>query len=237
MDATEPPADWPEKVWACRNAGIMLVGHSSKHQEMAVLLGGRFYWKRKEYMYTDFGGGVDWKQGETPLQGACREFAEELLADTDPKTAERLAAAIQGQLVGGQPYVHENYAMFVAPAAVVASCLEIEDDLDGLYDAACFVDQHGKANPELSSVAMVSVAELLRGAQEGTVRPLCLRPGPPGPAERCKLRPVMVGPRGSLSTLRPCLEAVQETRTGRRWQKACQMAGPSSLDLCQVPLR
>lgn len=217
MDVPEAAADWPEKLWRCRNAGIMLVGHSSKHQEMAVLLGGRFYWKRKEYMYTDFGGGVDWKQGETPLQGACREFLEELLADSDPATAERLGAAIQGQLLGGEPYIHENYAMFVAPAAVVARCLHIEDDLDGLYEAACFVDQHGKANPELSSVAMVSLTELLRGAQEGTVRPLCARPGA---EELCKLRPVMVGPRGSLQTLRPCLEAVQATRTGRRWQKA-----------------
>ena len=43
----------------------------------------------------DFGGGVNWKEKESPLQGACRELAEELFAQ-DETRINRVSVSLLG---------------------------------------------------------------------------------------------------------------------------------------------
>mmetsp|Transcript_196 Transcript_196/g.478 ORF Transcript_196/g.478 Transcript_196/m.478 type:complete len:279 (-) Transcript_196:56-892(-) len=208
-----PQQPWPEKVYAARNAGLLIVGRSTDSVP-SVLLGGRFYSKRQEYSYTDFGGGLEWRDAEPPLLGACREFAEELFAQCGEEasaTAATLAAALDRKLVGGRPFLYRNYVMFVVTAEAVASSLGLvvaDSALDCLAEAAKFEDSRGMANPEMDSVAVIPVAELLRGARvDGMVQPLYFRSQEGstvgGPVQ---LRPVMAGAGGSINAVREVLE-------------------------------
>ncbi|CAE7332500.1 unnamed protein product [Symbiodinium pilosum] len=164
-------------------------------------------------MYTDFGGGVNWKEKESPLQGACRELAEELFAQdetTAEATARVLSEGIKSELLGGRPFVSRGYAMFVVSAEAIVSSLQIDPGdsaIDRLFESAKFFDSQGKANSELTSVALVNVGDFLRSAaSDGFPRPLCTRyqegdAGNKGRDEVIKLRPVMVGTKGSISVI------------------------------------
>ncbi|CAE6932327.1 unnamed protein product [Symbiodinium natans] len=125
----------------------MVVGRSALHGNIpAVLLGGRFYFKRKEYLYTDFGGGVNRKAGESPLTGAFRELAEELFAqdeETATVTAQGISEAMKSELLGDRPFVSGDYVMFVVTAEALASSLDIDPGdsaLDQLFQSAAFFD-------------------------------------------------------------------------------------------------
>eukprot|EP00439_Symbiodinium_sp_Y106_P024284 s3131_g2.t4 len=220
MAETETTADkeWPEKAHTAGNAGVMVVGRSALHGGLpAVLLGGRFYFKRKEYLYTDFGGGVNRKDKESPLLGAFRELAEELFGEdeeTAKVTAQAISEGVRSQLLGGRPFISGDYVMFVVTADALVSSLDMDPGdsaIDRLFEHARFFDSHGKANPELSSVALISIGELLRSAaSDGLLAPLQTRhsgkPEAKGAPEVIKLRPVMVGWKGSISVLHKVLE-------------------------------
>lgn len=221
MAQAETTADkeWPEKAHAAGNAGVMVVGRSALHGGLpAVLLGGRFYFKRKEYLYTDFGGGVNRKDKESPLLGAFRELAEELFAEdeeTAKVTAQGISEAVRSELVGGRPFISGDYVMFVVTAEALVCSLDMDPGdsaIDRLFEHARFFDGHGKANPELSSVALISIGELLRSAaSDGQTAALQTRhsgkvEARDGGPEFIKLRPVMVGRKGSISVLQKILE-------------------------------
>lgn len=207
---------WPNGAHTLGNAGVMLVGRSVQHGDVpAVLLGGRFYTGKKEYRYTDFGGGVDRKQGESPQQGAFREFAEELLGQDEDEakaTAAKLCEATTSALVGGRPFVHKNYVMFVVAAETVADTLELAcsaavgSAIDNLFVLA-------KRNAELTSVALVSIEEMVQRGLNGTgmVCPLRVRQldGEDRSSEKIWLRALMVGTGGSIATIRDALEGYQ----------------------------
>jgi len=199
---------------AVGNAGVMLVGRSAQHGDVpAVLLGGRFYTGKKVYAYTDFGGGVDREAGETPQQGAFRELVEELLGLDDRAaraTASRLSAVAAAQLVGGRPFVHKgSYAMYVVAAEVVAE----HTNLPNAGAGASAIDElfaHAVRNSELTSVALISIEELLRAISgRERVRPLSVRQldGEARDSEEVLLRHVLVGGGGSILTIRDALEA------------------------------
>ncbi|OLP87705.1 hypothetical protein AK812_SmicGene31060 [Symbiodinium microadriaticum] len=216
---TAADKEWPEKAHTAGNAGVMVVGRSALHGGLpAVLLGGRFYFKRKEYLYTDFGGGVNRKDKESPLLGAFRELAEELFAEdeeTAKVTAQGISEAVRSELVGGRPFISGDYVMFVVTAEALVCSLDMDPGdsaIDRLFEHARFFDGHGKANPELSSVALISIGELLRSAaSDGQTAALQTRhsgkvEARDGGPEVIKLRPVMVGRKGSISVLQKILE-------------------------------
>eukprot|EP00443_Scrippsiella_acuminata_P084809 CAMPEP_0115410616 /NCGR_PEP_ID=MMETSP0271-20121206/20611_1 /TAXON_ID=71861 /ORGANISM="Scrippsiella trochoidea, Strain CCMP3099" /LENGTH=619 /DNA_ID=CAMNT_0002834799 /DNA_START=159 /DNA_END=2018 /DNA_ORIENTATION=- len=203
---------WPKGAHTLGNAGVTLVGHSAEHGNVpAALLGGRFYTGKRKYWYTDFGGGVDRKRGETPQQGAFREFVEEFfgLDGAEAKTAaSKLCEATTKVLVGARPFVHGAYVMFVVAAEAVVEALQLSkfatctSAIDLLLDSA-------KRNSELSSIALVSIEEMLRGAlNDGWVRPLSVRQldGESRNSDEIELRPLMVGTSGSILTVRDALE-------------------------------
>lgn len=168
---------WPREAFTARNAGVMLVGYSSLHAMPAIVLGGRWYTGKKTYAYTDFGGGVD--KEETPQKGAMREFVEELLGFQEVEADDvitRLCEDTVSQLVGGRPFVSNGYIIFVVPAEAVLGALpqgtlvRVGSAIDTLFATA-------KQNDELTSVALVSIEELIRGALShgGKMRPLSVR--------------------------------------------------------------
>ena len=58
----------------------------------------------------------DRTQGESPYQGVFREFAEELLGqdkDEAKTMTGNVCKSTASALVGGRPFVHKNYVMFV----------------------------------------------------------------------------------------------------------------------------
>eukprot|EP00928_Gymnodinium_smaydae_P099099 TRINITY_DN9369_c0_g3_i2.p1 TRINITY_DN9369_c0_g3~~TRINITY_DN9369_c0_g3_i2.p1 ORF type:complete len:631 (-),score=69.55 TRINITY_DN9369_c0_g3_i2:82-1842(-) len=191
----------------------MLVGVSAQHGNIpAVLLGGRFYTGKQSYRYTDFGGGVDRKKGETPQQGAFREFAEELLSQTEDDakvTAGKLCESTRSALVGGRPFMHKGaYAMFIVDAESLIEALNLRATVDG-DSAIDSLFASATLNSELTSVALVSIEELLMGALgEGIVRPLSVRQldGADRASDQIQLRQLLVGNGGSLITIRDTLE-------------------------------
>lgn len=192
------------------NAGVMLVGSSAQHGGLpAALLGGRWYAGKQVYVYTDFGGGVD--KDETVQQGAFREFAEELLGQNEEEaktTAMKLCEAVS--LVGGRPFLHKGYAMFIVCAEDIMKALELPDvaeDATGIGRLLVLAKQ----NSELTSVALVGLEEMLRGAlSDGCVRPLSVRnlDDQHRSTTEISLRQVMVGPGGSVASIRDALEAL-----------------------------
>mmetsp|Transcript_99779 Transcript_99779/g.172071 ORF Transcript_99779/g.172071 Transcript_99779/m.172071 type:complete len:719 (-) Transcript_99779:187-2343(-) len=234
-------SQWPSEAFTVGNAGVMLVGRSKKNNGLPVtLLGGRFYTGKKLYAYTDFGGGVERKDGETPQQGALREFVEELLGQTAEEakvTASKLCSATASSLVGGRPFIHKNnYAIFIVPAEVVVEALQLskgaedESAIDVLFAQA-------KRNSELTSVALVSIEELLRAALraarcDGQFDPVSIRHldgqdrGSSVTDRRgTVLRSVMVGHSGSISTIRDALEVFRSTSESE------QIAAPQPADV------
>lgn len=204
---------WPREAHTAGNAGVMLVGISHKHGNVPVaLLGGRFYTGKQVYVYTDFGGGVNRKQGEKPQEGAFREFAEELLGQSEEDasvTACKLCAATTSALVGGRPFIHKGYVMFVVPAEAIMEALQLPITVEG-GSAIDNLFAQAKKNSELTSVALVSLEELLRGAScDGKVVPLSTRQldDKERSSKEIWLRQVMVGQHGSLITLRDALES------------------------------
>ena len=140
---TAADKEWPEKAHTAGNAGVMVVGRSALHGGLpAVLLGGRFYFKRKEYLYTDFGGGVNRKDKESPLLGAFRELAEELFAEdeeTAKVTAQGISEAVRSELVGGRPFISGDYVMFVVTAEALVCSLDMDPGdsaIDRLFEHA-----------------------------------------------------------------------------------------------------
>jgi pyrimidine-specific ribonucleoside hydrolase len=199
----------PKKRRAAPNAGVLLVGDSTRHGCLpATMLGGRWYTGKKVYVYTDFGGGVD--KDEMPEQGAFREFVEELLGMTGEEakdTARKLCTRCS--LVGGRYFLHKGYAIFIVSAKDVVKTLEVTDNVEGI-SAIDYLFDLAKQNSELTSVAMVSLQELLKGSLSGgSVRPLITRQldGQDRCLEVVQLRDVMVGSGGSIQTIRDVLEA------------------------------
>jgi len=186
----------------------MLIGKSAHHGAVpAALLGGRFYTGRQVYVYTDFGGGVD--KDETTQQGAFREFAEELLGqnEEDAKaTAHKLCS--KAALVGGRSFEHKGYAMFIVFADTIVEALELPAVVEGM-SAIDHLFALAVRNSELTSVALVGLEELLRGAlTDGWVCPLSTRQldGQDRSSTEIQLRQLMVGAGGSISTIRDVLE-------------------------------
>jgi len=209
-------ADWPRSAQRADNAGVMVVGRTSSHGGVpAIILGGRWYSGKQVYAYTDFGGGVN--RGETPHQGAMRELAEELLGAAESSSeadalACRLCEETASVLVGGAPFVNNGYVIFVVSADTVLRALpsprlQVTDAashisaIDQLFAAA-------KMNKELTSVALVSIEELVLCAENGhgQITPLAVRQLD-GRKRECKdivMRGVMCGSvratKGSLLT-------------------------------------
>jgi pyrimidine-specific ribonucleoside hydrolase len=218
---------WPKEAYTVGNAGVMLVGKSKMHADVPVaLLGGRFYSRKQVYAYTDFGGGVDRKRRETPQQGAYREFVEELLGQSEDEataTASKLCTATSSALVGGRPFIHRNnYAIFIVPAEAVAEALQIRGSAD--ESAIDLLSAAARTNSELTSVALVSITDLLSAAfSDGKVRPVSTRQldGQDRSSEDIMLRNVMVGSSGSLCTIRDALEDfVRESGQSRTQTRA-----------------
>jgi len=192
----------------CGNAGVMLIGKSAQHGAVpAALLGGRFYTGKQVYVYTDFGGGVD--KDETTPQGAFREFAEELLGQNEEEakaTAHKLCT--KAALVGGRSFEHKGYAMFILFADTIVEALELPAVMEGM-SAIDHLFALAVRNSELTSVALVGLEELLRGAlADGCVCPLSTRQldGQERSSTEIQLRHLMVGAGGSISTIRDVLE-------------------------------
>uniref|UniRef100_A0A7S4T7F3 Nudix hydrolase domain-containing protein n=1 Tax=Alexandrium monilatum TaxID=311494 RepID=A0A7S4T7F3_9DINO len=213
MASPDTQQAWPKLAHTAGNAGVMVVGWSARHGSVpAVLLGGRYYTGKKTYCYTDFGGGVERTKGETPQQGACREFVEELLAlegHEAKAAADGLCNAIPPALVGGRPFVHKAaYVMFLVPAETIVRALQLPEVAEG----ASAIDQLlalAKLNSELTSVALVGVEDLLLGAScDGRVRPLAVRQldGEERSSSQIWLRALMVGASGSIRTISDTLE-------------------------------
>jgi pyrimidine-specific ribonucleoside hydrolase len=198
----------------------MLVGRSSQLGGVpVVLLGGRFYTGKKVYAYTDFGGGVEHKKGETPQQGAFREFAEELFGYNEEiakAEASRLCAATTSALIGGRPFVHNGYAIFIVPAEAIVESTSMS--LPVSSESVSAIDQlfaAAKRNSELTSVALVSIAELLQAAgidSTGMVSPLSVRQldGEERESDKILLRNLMVGTGGSINKIRDLLEGFDD---------------------------
>lgn len=192
------------------NAGVMLVGSSAQHGAVpAALLGGRWYTTKKVYVYTDFGGGVEWE--ETPQQGAFREFAEELLGQSEEvakATASNLCAT--AGLVY-RSFLHKGYAMYIIHAQAVVETLNLSPVAEGM-SAIDHLFSVAKWNSELTSVALVSLEELLKGGfSDGCVHPLSVRhlDGQDRSTTEIHLRQLMVGPGGSIATLGDALKTFQ----------------------------
>jgi len=165
-------------------------------------------------MYTDFGGGRDWANGEAPMQAAFREFAEELLglekAEEARDVAAKLCTAAVSDLVGGRPFVHKGYVMFIVRAEVVFEALQLRAIVDG----GSAIDQlfaMAQSNSELTSVALVSIAELLRGAcSDGEVCPCSVRQldGRNRNSHQISLRRLLVGKSGSICKVMDILQKI-----------------------------
>lgn len=207
---------WPQAAHTAGNAGVFLVGISEQNGGVPVaLLGGRWYTGKKVYVFTDFGGGVD-RKTETPQHGAFREFAEELLGDNEKeanKSADKLCAA-DCPLVGGKPFVFGNkqgsYVYFILEAESVVESLGLPVSGRGRGSAIDHLFAIATRNAELTSVALVGLEELMRGAsQDGIVRPLSVRDldGQQRNPDQICLRNVMVGSKGSISAIRDVLES------------------------------
>eukprot|EP00747_Dinoflagellata_sp_TGD_P162393 gnl/TRDRNA2_/TRDRNA2_179942_c0_seq1.p1 gnl/TRDRNA2_/TRDRNA2_179942_c0~~gnl/TRDRNA2_/TRDRNA2_179942_c0_seq1.p1 ORF type:complete len:597 (-),score=112.27 gnl/TRDRNA2_/TRDRNA2_179942_c0_seq1:162-1898(-) len=241
--ASDGACNWPREAHKAGNAGVMLVGASSRHHGVpCVLLGGRFYTNKQAYRYTDFGGGVDRKGRETPMQGALREFAEELLGHDEDEAkvvATKLSAATASALVGGRPFVHKNYVMFVISAETVVDALQLRkadespSAIDVLFTAAV-------RNSELTSVALVSIEELLRGAAfDGVIHPLEVRQldGEVRASEEIGLRSLLVGSGGSIGTISDALEAyAQHASESQQRRRLQQMEANQKCDVQAAPL-
>lgn len=218
--ATDSQLRWPREAFTAGNAGVMLVGRSSQLGGVpVVLLGGRFYTGKKVYAYTDFGGGVELKKGETPQQGAFREFAEELFGYNEERAkaeASRLCAATTSALIGGRPFVHNGYAIFIVPAEAIVESTSMS--LPASSEGVSAIDQlfaAAKRNSELTSVALVSIAELLQAAgidSTGMVSPLSVRQldGEERESDKILLRNLMVGTGGSINKIRDLLEGFDD---------------------------
>lgn len=210
--SAESPSTWPKQAFTAGNAGVFLVGRSDQHGSVpAALLGGRFYTGKKVYRYTDFGGGVERAVGETPQQGAFREFAEELLGQDEQEakvTAKKLCTATSSALIGGRPFIHKSYVIFIISADKIVEALRLPgargvSALDLLFSSA-------KRNSELSSVALVSIEALLQAPfEEGRVRTLSVRQldGEARPSDQIWLRELLVQKGGSLFTISDALES------------------------------
>lgn len=153
----------------------------------AVLLGGRI-------------------SGEYVLTTALREFAEELFAQQEYEaiaSANAVRQTIKDALVREQPFVHGGYAMFVVPAEAVIAAFGLPAASKG-FSAIDVLADSARRNAELTSVALVAVDELLRGAPaDGWVRPLSVRSldQEQRPTDLIELRRVMVGEGGSVRTI------------------------------------
>jgi len=112
-----------------KSASVLVVGRSSKHDEVVALLGG--YAGKDGYRYSDFGGGLDGgsrryggrahreEERRHPHLGAFRELAEELLGlhgDEARSMAGRIWEAAKSELVGGSPIAHRRHLLYVIPA-------------------------------------------------------------------------------------------------------------------------
>jgi len=220
--------DWPRCAQNAGNAGVMIVGRSSLHRDIpAIILGGRWYTGKQVYAYTDFGGGVD--RGETPQHGAMRELTEELL-DVAEGSCEaealvsRLCEETASVLVGGVPFVNNGYVIFIVPAdAVLRALPSPRPQLTTAAGCGSPIDQlfaAAKKNKELTSVALVSLEELVRGAEKkyGQVTPLDVRQldGQERSSKEICMRSVMCGSvrttKGSL--LGFCSETPAEPTSG-----------------------
>ena len=229
---------WLKKIANVEAAGVLIVGSSAENGGTAsVLLGGRFYTGRQVYEYTDFGGCLDKSERGQPHVTAFREFAEEYFGLSEVgcvphgrkachacrKTAQSLGQQLwdvaKDSIVGAAPVVHTGkYASFVVDAKVVLPVLQRcghlpcsaagESAIDILFSAA-------KHNPELTSLALVGIDELLSvGVRDGAVEPLCVRSldGVQRPSHKISLRKCMVGNRGSsLMALSSRLEEFQQS--------------------------
>jgi len=214
-----PAHNWPKEAFTVGNAGVLLVGRSLQLGDVpVVLLGGRWCTGRQVYNYTDFGDGVDRKHGEMPRHGALRELAEELLSQDEEKaavTANSLCESISSTLVGAlslRPFIHKRtYAIFIVPAEAVVEQLSMNvaegmSAIDNLFATAT-------CNKELTSVALISIKELLRGSARkvpGSVSPLSVRQldGATRDSDTILLRTVMVGDGGSIRTVKDILERI-----------------------------
>jgi len=224
--AADSQPKWPREARTAGNAGVMLVGRSAQHGGApAAVLGGRFYTGKRVYAYTDFGGGVEHSRGETPQQGAFREFAEELLGQDEARakaTAAHLCVATSGALVGGRPFVHKNYVMFIVSAEAIVEAVQLPPGTEG----SSAIDQlfaQAVQNSELTSVALVSIEELLLGASsDGMVCPLSVRQldGKERSSDAIQLRALMVGQHGSIFTISHTLECFADQpvalKTGKK---------------------
>lgn len=231
---------WPPKVANVAAAGVLIVGFSGENGGTpAVLLGGRFYTGRQVYEYTDFGGGLDKADNRQPHLAAFREFVEEYFGLSEvgcvphgskhcevcrrdaQSLAQTLWDAARDSIVGVTPVVHTGtYASFVVPAEAVVPVLQSYGRLPSEAAPATAIDtlfSAAKRNPELTSVALVSIEELLSvGVREGRdrhVEPLAVRSldGVQRSTEKIALRNCMVGRGGTgLIALSSRLEEFQQ---------------------------
>lgn len=162
---------------------------------------------KRVYAFSEFGGALDKEELGQPHIGAFRQFIEEFLGleKNDALTAAlALWETAKHSLVGGAPLLHKkNYAMFLVPAEVVVGCFSLpgtqdESAIDTLFNA-------GKHNSQLTSLALVSIEELLKvGFRSGKniVTPLDARDLDDVRRDGTKitLHGLMVGVRGSVST-------------------------------------
>lgn len=211
----------PAECLSASFAGVLVIGCSQAHAGVpAVLLGGRLYTGKQIYEFCDFGGGVDREEKASGQHyiAAYREFVEELFAlegDEAKRVAEGLWADTRVSLVGGRPILNKaggRYLQFVVPAeAIVASShFALCAPGGGLREGASAIDlllSLGRRNQELTSVALVSLDELMRGAAaDGVVAPLVVRSldDKARASERISLRGAskgdcMVGEQGSIA--------------------------------------
>jgi len=153
---------------------------------------------------------VDRKQGERPVEGAFREFVEELLGlDGEEATemASKLSAKVATLLVGGRPFVHKkNYVIFVVCADSLLAALDIVPCRSGID----FFFENAQQNSEVNSVALVSLQEILQGLEGENVKAMSVKQlgkHEDGKAQDIQLRNVMVGLGGSICTIRDALES------------------------------
>eukprot|EP00406_Dinophysis_acuminata_P005091 CAMPEP_0179216354 /NCGR_PEP_ID=MMETSP0797-20121207/3334_1 /TAXON_ID=47934 /ORGANISM="Dinophysis acuminata, Strain DAEP01" /LENGTH=707 /DNA_ID=CAMNT_0020922507 /DNA_START=83 /DNA_END=2202 /DNA_ORIENTATION=+ len=216
-------------------AGVLITGASARNGDAAaVLLGGRLYTGREAYEFTDFGGSLDASdRGELHL-AAFREFAEEYLGlseegcvphgmracrkcqESARSLARELWDAARDSIVGGGPVVRTGYyAAFVVPAEAVVPVLQRRGHLPHVAGASAIDTLFAAAreNPELTSLALVGIDELLsEGVRSGSVRPIAVRnlDGAQRPSARVALRSCMLGRGGaSLMALSSRLEESQ----------------------------
>jgi len=233
---------WSKKIANVDSAGVLIAGSSAENGgAAAVLLGGRFYTGRRVYEYTDFGGCLEKSEWGQPHLAAFREFAEEYFGLSEVgcvphgrkacqechRTAQSLAQqlwhAARDSIVGGAPVVHTGkYASFVVPADAVVPVLQRSGCLPCTGKGASAIDvlfSAAKQNPELTSLALVSIDELLSaGVSHGIVEPLAVRSlnGMQYPSEKITLRKCMVGRDGaSLMALSSRLEEVRQSAASK----------------------